>query len=88
MTLQLGNETLGVQRGIRSGAGVEQPIEDHHCGLLPNDLATQQLDHFIQTVVFHGIEGTDELNLVVDLVLVEEAQRRQELKQAFMGFGQ
>ncbi|MNE34980.1 hypothetical protein D3C80_1287190 [compost metagenome] len=88
MPLQFGDKFFGIERAFRLGARIEQAIDDENGGLLARDFTAQQFDHRLEPFALKGIEGTDELDLIADLVRVVKAQGRQILEQAFMGFGQ
>ncbi|MNH09893.1 hypothetical protein D3C79_693550 [compost metagenome] len=88
MPLQFGNELLGVQCRFRADPGVEHAVNDQQAGLLPADFLAEQFDHRIEPLLFKGIEGADELDLVTDQRRVEEPQGRQVLKKPFMGLAE
>jgi hypothetical protein len=88
VTLQFGNEFLGVDLRVGPEPRIEQAVNDQYRGLLPADLAPQQFNDLVQAFVLKGIERTEELDIAADLRGIEEAQRGQVLEQPLMGFGQ
>ncbi|MNG97056.1 hypothetical protein D3C79_561490 [compost metagenome] len=88
MAMQLGDEFLGVQRGFRPRAGIEQAIDDQQAGLMAADFPAQQFHHFVQPLLLHGVESTDELQLRADFRRIEKAQGRQVLEQTLVGLAQ
>ncbi|MNZ58904.1 hypothetical protein D3C78_769220 [compost metagenome] len=88
MTLQRGDEFLGVQRRFSTRLGCQQAIDDQQRRLVMTDFAAQQLDHLIQPLALQGIESADELDLCTDHAGIEETQGCQVLEQTLMRLAQ